>query len=39
MQNVGRITTALAAALTAFGLFVAVRSIPDVKRYLTMRNM
>lgn len=39
MRALGRFTTVTAAALTAFGLFVAVRSIPDIKRYLSMRNM
>jgi hypothetical protein len=39
VRTLGKFTTATAAALTAFGLFVAVRSIPDIRRYLSMRRM
>ena len=39
MQTLGRITAALLAAVGAAAVLVAVRSAPDVKRYLKMRAM
>ncbi|WP_040790587.1 DUF6893 family small protein [Nocardia paucivorans] len=39
MQTVGVISTAVVAVLAAVGLYVGVRSIPDLRRYLRMRQM
>jgi len=39
MRTIGRLTTFTGVALTAVGLFVGWRSIPDIRRYLKMRSM
>ncbi len=39
MKKVGVMTTALMTAALAGAVVIGVRSIPDVKRYLQMRNM
>lgn len=39
METVGQIATVLVAALIVVGVVVGVRSIPDVRRYLRMRQM
>lgn len=39
MRTVGIIFTGFMGLLVVFGLFVGVRSIPDVRRYLRMRSM
>lgn len=39
MRTVGRLTTVVAACLAVVATFVGVRSIPDIKRYLRMRQM
>jgi len=39
MKNLGIFTLVLAGLAFAIGVFVGVRSIPDVKRYLEMRRM
>lgn len=39
MQTVGVISTAVVAALAVAGLYVGVRSIPDLRRYLRIRQM
>jgi hypothetical protein len=39
MKTIGIIATALVGALAAVGAFVAVKSIPDVQRYLKIRSM
>lgn len=39
MEVIGRIATALFAAVVIAGVVVGVRSIPDIRRYLKMRHM
>jgi hypothetical protein len=39
VKKVGVMTTALMTAALAGAVVIGVRSIPDVKRYLQMRNM
>jgi hypothetical protein len=39
MDAVGRIATGLAVVALVGGLLIGVRSIPDVRRYLKIRNM
>jgi Family of unknown function (DUF6893) len=39
MKNIGIAALVLAALAFAVGVFVGVRSIPDVKRYVEMRRM
>jgi hypothetical protein len=39
MKNIGIVAVVLAAVALAVGVFVGVRSIPDVKRYVEMRKM
>jgi hypothetical protein len=39
MRRVGIVTTVVAAAAAALVVVVAVRSSPDIKRYLRMRAM
>jgi hypothetical protein len=39
MRNLGIATVVLAGLAFAVGVFVGVRSIPDVKRYAEMRRM
>ncbi len=39
MRTVGIIFTALVGLFVVLGLFVGVRSVPDIKRYLRMRSM
>lgn len=39
MQTLGRVTTAVLAAIGLVAVGVAVASAPDVKRYLKMRAM
>ena len=39
MRTLGIITASLGAVAAAFAATVGVRSIPDVKRYLRMRQM
>ncbi len=39
MRSIGKLTTALMIAVIAVAVVVGVRSIPDVKRYLKMRQM
>ena len=39
MKVLGVITTTLATAVAAFVAVVAVRSIPDIRRYLKIRSM
>ncbi|SDD43015.1 DUF6893 family small protein [Rhodococcus tukisamuensis] len=39
METVGQIATVLVAVLIVVGVVVGVRSIPDVRRYLRMRQM
>ncbi|WP_086008986.1 DUF6893 family small protein [Nocardia brevicatena] len=39
MQTMGVISTAVVAVLVAAGLYVGVRSIPDLRRYLKIRQM
>jgi hypothetical protein len=39
MSTVGVITTAVAAVVAAGVAVVAVRSIPDIRRYLKIRSM
>ncbi len=39
MRTIGLITTAVMIAGTAGAVVIAVRSIPDVRRYLKMRQM
>jgi hypothetical protein len=39
MRTIGRLTSALGLAAAALAVVVAVRSIPDIKRYLRMRAM
>lgn len=39
MHTMGVISTAVVAVLAAAGLYVGVRSIPDLRRYLRIRQM
>lgn len=39
MQTVGLIATALGAVVVAVGVVIGLRSIPDVRRYLKIRQM
>ena len=39
MKNLGIVTVVVAGLAFAVGVFVGVRSIPDVKRYVEMRRM
>ncbi|MGW5382147.1 DUF6893 family small protein [Nocardia sp. NPDC003963] len=39
MQTVGVIATALVAAAAAAGVYLGVRSVPDLRRYLKIRHM
>ena len=39
MKNIEIVAVVLAAVALAVGVFVGVRSIPDVKRYVEMRKM
>ncbi len=39
MKLLGRMTTVVMTAALAGAVVVGVRSIPDIKRYLEMRNM
>jgi hypothetical protein len=39
MKTLGTFTAVLLSGVAAFALAVGVRSIPDVRRYLKMRNM
>jgi hypothetical protein len=39
MQTVGFVATALGAVVIAAGVVIGLRSIPDVRRYLKIRQM
>jgi hypothetical protein len=39
MRAVGMLTTLVGAVIVAAGAVIGVRSIPDIKRYLKMRQM
>ncbi len=39
MRTIGMLTTIVGAAVGALAVVVGIRSIPDVKRYLKMRQM
>lgn len=39
MRTLGIIITSVAAVGAVAGLFLGIRSIPDVRRYLRMRSM
>jgi len=39
MRTVGRLTTVVGVCIAAVAAFVGVRSIPDIKRYLKIRQM
>ncbi|WP_406279943.1 DUF6893 family small protein [Nocardia sp. NBC_00881] len=39
MEAVGVISTSIVAVLAAVGLYLGVRSIPDIRRYLKIRQM
>lgn len=39
MRFIGMTTTALVCAAAAAAVVVAVQSVPDIKRYLKIRNM
>lgn len=39
MRTVGLLTTIVGAGIAAVAAVVGVRSIPDIKRYLKMRQM
>lgn len=39
METVGVIATAVVAVLAAAGVYVGLRSIPDLRRYLKIRHM
>jgi uncharacterized protein DUF6893 len=39
MKNIGIVAVIVAAVAFAIGVFVGIRSIPDVKRYVEMRRM
>jgi hypothetical protein len=39
MRTIGKLTSLVGAGAAVLAVVVAVRSIPDVKRYLRMRSM
>jgi hypothetical protein len=39
MRTIGMFTTVVGAVVVAIGAVVGIRSIPDIKRYLKMRQM
>ncbi len=39
MRRVGMFTTIVGAAVAALATVVGIRSVPDIKRYLKMRQM
>ena len=39
MRAIGRLTALVVAALAAGAAVVGIRSVPDIKRYLKMREM
>ncbi len=39
MKTVGMLTTVIAAVVAAVAVGVGIRSIPDIKRYLKIRQM
>jgi len=39
VKVIGVITTTLATAVAAFAAVIALRSIPDIRRYLKIRSM
>lgn len=39
MRTVGMLTTIVGVAVTAVAVLVGIRSVPDIKRYLKMRQM
>ena len=39
MEVLGKITTAVLITATVVGVIVAVRSVPDVRRYVKIRSM
>lgn len=39
MATMGTIATAIVAVVVAIGVYIGVRSIPDVRRYLRIRRM
>ena len=39
MKVIGEIATVAAGVLVALGVVVGIRSIPDIQRYLKMRQM
>lgn len=39
MATVGAIATAIVAVVAAIGVYIGVRSVPDMRRYLRMRRM
>ena len=39
MRAVGKVTTVVVVAAVAVGVVVGVRSIPDIKRYVKIRQM
>ena len=39
MRTIGRVTTIVGAALAVAAVAVGIRSVPDVKRYLRIRQM
>ncbi|WP_441948281.1 DUF6893 family small protein [Nocardia sp. 2TAF39] len=39
MESVGVISTAVVAVLAAAGLYLGLRAIPDIRRYLKIRHM
>ena len=39
MNTVGWVATGIVGVLVVGGLYVGVRSIPDMRRYLRIRNM
>jgi hypothetical protein len=39
MRTLGKLTTLVGVAVTAVAVVVGIRSVPDIKRYLKMRQM
>lgn len=39
METLGVVATGVVALIVAAGLYLGVRSIPDIKRYLKIRHM
>jgi len=39
MKTIGIIATSLVGALAAIGIFITIKSLPDIQRYLKIKSM